>query len=179
VLGWALAHCPPRAANRRRILSYLVPCRLRLGRFPARETLKAHKLDNLAGIVRAVADGDVQRFNCEFEEQEVELIKLGTYLVVEKLKLLVYRNLCRCVHASVAADLEKAGKADQRHKQDLTPYERAFEWQDGCDADETICILAHLIHLGAIRGYMSDEHHKIVFSKDTPFPAVALWSPKV
>ena len=28
--------------------------------------------------------------------------------------------------------------------------------------DQTVCMLAHLIYIGAIRGYMSDEHQKIV-----------------
>ena len=29
-----------------------------------------------------------------------------------------------------------------------------------------MCVLANLIYIGAIRGYLSDEHQKIVFSKD-------------
>lgn len=103
---------------------------------------------------------------------------MGTYLVVEKLKLLVYRNLCRCVYETVGKEMEGAGKAEQRHKQDLRPYELAFAWQDDCDADETMCILAHLIYIGAVRAYMNDELRKIVFSKESPFPATAVWSPK-
>lgn len=178
-LAWALARCPPTArGNRRRILTYLVPCRLRLGRFPRKELLRDCRLQSFAGIAASVAKGNVQRFNCELRAHEAEFIQSGTYLVVEKLKLLAYRNLCRCVYDVVARDIEAAGKADHRHKQDLAPYEWAFQWQDGCDADETMCILANLIYLGAIRGYMSDEHRKIVFSKDAAFPPPSAWGAK-
>lgn len=179
-LSWALANCPEEhTGNRRRILVYLVPCRLRMGKYPSRKLLERHGMQGLAGICRATSSGNVRLFDSEFERQETWLIHMGTYLMVEKLKLLVYRNLCLRVHREVAADLEKIGKADQRHKQDIRPYELAFRWQEDTDSDETLGILANLIYIGAIRGYMSDEHHKIVFSKDTPFPAPEIWSPKV
>jgi len=178
-LSWALANCPPQAlANRRRILVYLVPCRLRAGRLPSAGLLKRHGLDDLGGFVKAVASGDVQLFNKELESREVQLIRAGTFLVIEKLKLLVFRNLCQQVHAVAARRIEAAGKAEHRHKQDLALYEQAFKWQDGCDADETLCLLAHLIYLGAIKGYLHVEQlRKIVFSKEDPFPDAAKWCP--
>eukprot|EP00811_Abedinium_folium_P008929 NODE_18253_length_902_cov_5.420645.p3 GENE.NODE_18253_length_902_cov_5.420645~~NODE_18253_length_902_cov_5.420645.p3 ORF type:complete len:73 (-),score=15.66 NODE_18253_length_902_cov_5.420645:264-482(-) len=70
------------------------------------------------------------------------------------------------------------GKSEQRHKQDLAPYECALAWQDGCNTDEALCILANLVSLGAIRAYLSDEHRKVVFSRDVPFPAVTTWGAK-
>eukprot|EP00933_Yihiella_yeosuensis_P054096 TRINITY_DN52445_c0_g1_i1.p1 TRINITY_DN52445_c0_g1~~TRINITY_DN52445_c0_g1_i1.p1 ORF type:complete len:386 (-),score=58.70 TRINITY_DN52445_c0_g1_i1:116-1273(-) len=176
-LGWALANCPPSAAgNRRRILSYLVPCRLRLGRYPAKDVLDRNNITSLSGIAAATASGNVRRFNEELEKHEDELITLGTYLVVEKLKLLCYRNLCQHVHNISAAKIDALGKSDTRHKQDLAPYEAAFKLQDDCTPDETVCLLAHLIYIGAIRGYLSDEHKKIVYSKDIPFPPPLSWN---
>lgn len=176
-LAFAFAHCPPQfKANRRRILQQLVPCRLRQGRFPSKQLLERHGLSIFVGFARAAATGDVQLFNAEFEKHELYLIKTGTYLVVEKLKLVVYQRLCIQVHKHIGADLKRAGKAE--HKQDLRPYEKAFFWQDQCDAAETICILANLIYIGAIRGYLSDEHEKIVFSKDAPFPSPSIWGTK-
>ena len=73
----------------------------------------------------------------------------GTYLVVEKLRLLAYRNLCRRVHSHLAREHDQ-GRAEFKHKQDLEPYEVAFAWQDGFDSDETICLMARLIYIGAI-----------------------------
>lgn len=179
-LGWALANCPTASkTQRRQILAHLVPCRLRFGRPLARSTMRHHGLEDcFAGLAACVTQGDVRGFSRELQFHEAELISVGTYLVVEKLKLLAYRNLCRAVHSQQCAQAEQAGRASHQHKQDLTPYECAFRWQDNCDADETICILAHLIYIGAIRGYLSDEHRKVVFSRDLPFPDPATWCPK-
>lgn len=175
-LGWALANCPPSAkGNRRRILGYLIPCRLRMGRYPTRGLLQRHSLDSLSGLVFATYAGDVDGFNRHLDKEEDHLISLGTYLVMEKLKLLVYRNLCARVHKFLAQKLDAQGKGEQRHKQDLMAYEHTFQWQDDCSPDETLCLLAHLMYIGAMRGYLSDEHRKIVFSKDLPFPPAAGW----
>lgn len=179
-LSWALTNCPPaQEGNRRRILEYLVPCRLRLGHFPSQKMLKRHGLQGFEGICRATWRGDVRLFDSEFGKQESWLIRTGTYLMVEKLKTLVYRNLCVRVHQAVAKEIDKKGKSEHRHKQDLRPYEIAFRWQDDFDEIETVGMLAHLIYLGAIRGYISDEHQKIVFSKDAPFPAAEVWNVKL
>mmetsp|Transcript_150544 Transcript_150544/g.484044 ORF Transcript_150544/g.484044 Transcript_150544/m.484044 type:complete len:397 (-) Transcript_150544:90-1280(-) len=178
-LGWALANCPLKSfSNRRRILAYLVPCRMRQGRFPRREVLRRYGLECYEAISEAVAAGNVTQFNEELERHESELIRLGTYLVVEQLKLLAYRNLARHVYIIICRELIAAGKEDMKHKQDLLTYEHAFELQDNCDADETICVLANLIYIGAIRGYLSDEHHKVVFGKKDPFPSASSWCPK-
>jgi len=178
-LGFALSCCPPKASrNRQKILTYLVPCRLRKGRFPSRALLKRHGLQHYNGIVRSVVTGNVRLFESEFEEYGARFIQAGTYLIVEKLKLLVFQTLCRQVYAVQASEIESRGKAEHRHKQDLMPYETAFKWQDDCDEDETMCVMANLIYIGAVRGYMSDEHHKIVFSKESAFPPSASWSSK-
>merc|ERR1712129_681770 len=178
-LAFALANCPPRASrNRRRILTYLVPCRMRLGHLPSLDLLRRHGLENFSGLARAVATGDVVLFNSELAKEELWLIRVGTYLVVEKLKLMVYQKLCMQVYHLVSVELEQAGKTEKRHQQDLRRYERAFAWQDEGDGSETVCILANLMYIGAIRGYLSDEHRKIVFSKESPFPSPANWSGK-
>merc|ERR1712113_915530 len=53
-LSWALANCPAAAIqSRRRILLFLTPCRLRSGRFPRKDLLCRHRLDNYIGIIRS------------------------------------------------------------------------------------------------------------------------------
>lgn len=179
-LGWALSNCPPEDAdNRRKVLVYLLPCRMRFGRYPSRGLLRKHGFTHFAALIVACASGDVQRFDKELAALEDELVGNGTFVVVEKLRLLVFRNLCRQVHTAAVAALQAEGKPDVLHKHDLRPYEAAFQWQDDCDADETVCILANLIYIGAIKGYMSDVHQKIVFSKEAPFPSPSVWCPKV
>mmetsp|Transcript_63891 Transcript_63891/g.150025 ORF Transcript_63891/g.150025 Transcript_63891/m.150025 type:complete len:385 (-) Transcript_63891:96-1250(-) len=172
-LSQALVLCPPKAAgNRRRILAYLIPCRLRMGRYPARGVLERNGLVSLTGLVVATATGSVRRFNEELLRQEAQLIDLGTYLVMEKLKVVAYRNLTRRVFEHQCALLE----GDKKAKQDFAPYECAFRWQDDCSEDETLCLLAHMIYIGAVKGYLSDAHRKVVFSKETPFPPTSAWA---
>eukprot|EP00439_Symbiodinium_sp_Y106_P070189 s1163_g12.t1 len=174
-LSRAFSLCPPKAAgNRQRILTYLIPCRLRLGQYPSRGLLERNGLSSLAGLVVATAAGDVRRFNEELVRQEAELIALGTYLVTEKLKVVAYRNLTRHVFEHQSEKLE----AVQKFKQDFAPYECAFRWQDDCSEDETLCLLAHLIYIGAVKGYLSDQRRKVVYSKETPFPAACTWASK-
>eukprot|EP00929_Paragymnodinium_shiwhaense_P083661 TRINITY_DN44661_c0_g1_i1.p1 TRINITY_DN44661_c0_g1~~TRINITY_DN44661_c0_g1_i1.p1 ORF type:complete len:404 (-),score=101.68 TRINITY_DN44661_c0_g1_i1:132-1343(-) len=181
-LSWALAHCSEAPGScerqRRRILALLLPCKLRLGSYAKAEVLRRHNLDCFESLSLAVRNGDVRGFSKALRKEETNLIRAGTYLVVSKLRVVAYRNLCRRVYKEVALGLQRAGKAESLHKQDLKPYEIAFAWQDDFDADETMCMLAHLIYIGAIRGYMSDEHRKIVFSKDNAFPATSSWCPQ-
>ena len=64
----------------------------------------------LAGIAQAVRDGDVRTYSQELEKQECDLMAAGTYLVVEKLRLLAYRNLCRRVHSHLAREHDQGSR---------------------------------------------------------------------
>lgn len=171
-LTWAFNHCPLEAkSNRRKILLYLVPCRLRLGTLPTQALLQSYKLGMFMDIVHAIREGNVQLFTKKMEEHSADFIKMGTYILMMKLKFVVLRNLSMGVHRAVRGRLGE----NAAHKLDLAPFEHAFKWQDGCDADETECILSNLIYQGQIRGFLSHEHRKIVFAKDMPFPPPSKW----
>eukprot|EP00933_Yihiella_yeosuensis_P039474 TRINITY_DN33513_c0_g1_i1.p1 TRINITY_DN33513_c0_g1~~TRINITY_DN33513_c0_g1_i1.p1 ORF type:complete len:406 (+),score=61.24 TRINITY_DN33513_c0_g1_i1:60-1277(+) len=171
-LTWAFNNCPEKSkGNRRRILLYLVPCKLRLGVLPTQALLQKYDLDIFLGVVKAIREGNVQLFTQKMEESAADFIKMGTYLLMMKLKFMVLRNLCKGVHREVRSRLGE--NAD--HKLDLKSFEHVFEWQDGCDADETACALSNLIHLGAVKGYVSHVHRKLVFAKDIPFPPPSKW----
>lgn len=171
-LSWAFRNCPANAkVHRRKILLYLVPCKLRLGALPTEALLKEYDLDQFVGIVHAIREGNAQLFTEKMEEHAADFIKMGTYLLMMKLKFMVFRNLCKAVHREVKR--RKLGEAV--NKLDLEPFERIFAWQDGCDPDETACIMSNLIFQGAVKGYLSHEHRKIVFAKESPFPAPSKW----
>ena len=174
-LSKALSMCPLKAAkNRRLILVYLIPCRLRLGSYPSRGLLERNGLQSLAGIVAATASGNVRRFNEELLEKEQKLIAYGTYMVMEKLRVVAYRNLVQRVFSFQSERLDAA----ERSKQDMRPFEHALNWQETFSPKETMCLLSQLIYVGAVRGYMSFSHQKLVFSKEMPFPPVRAWSTK-
>eukprot|EP00405_Crypthecodinium_cohnii_P015911 CAMPEP_0206456386 /NCGR_PEP_ID=MMETSP0324_2-20121206/22341_1 /ASSEMBLY_ACC=CAM_ASM_000836 /TAXON_ID=2866 /ORGANISM="Crypthecodinium cohnii, Strain Seligo" /LENGTH=409 /DNA_ID=CAMNT_0053927319 /DNA_START=106 /DNA_END=1332 /DNA_ORIENTATION=- len=171
-LSWAFEHCPPtHRVNRRKILLYLVPCKLRLGVLPRQDLLKSNDLYIFTDIVQSIREGNVQVFNRKMEEHAADFIKMGTFLIMMKLKFTVMRSLVKGVHREVRKSLPK--NAD--HKMDLTPFEQVFDWQDACDPDETACMISSLIYQNAVKGYLSHEHRKIVFAKDTPFPAPSAW----
>merc|ERR1712129_183324 len=70
-LSWAFNHCPPKnKGNRRRILLYLIPCKMRLGVLPTQELLKSHGLDMFVDIVKAIREGNAKLFT---EKMEVEI----------------------------------------------------------------------------------------------------------
>lgn len=153
------------------ILRYLVPCKLRIGVLPTQELLQQYDLGMFVDIVRAIREGNLKLFIEKMEEQAPDFIKMGTYLPMMKLKFMVLRNLCRGVHREIRRRLDDR----TAHKLDLAPFEHIFEWQDGCDADETANLLSTLIYQGAMKGYLSHEHRKLVFAKDTPFPPPSKW----
>jgi hypothetical protein len=171
-LSWAFVNCPEKStANRRQILLYLVPCKLRLGVLPTQQLLQTHDLVIFVDIVRAIREGNVKLFTERMQEYSAEFIKMGTYLLMMKLKFMVLRNLTKSVHGEVRRRLGESATT----KLDLTPFEHVFSWQDDCDVDETACVLSNLIYQGAVKGYMSHEHRKLVFAKEQPFPAPSKW----
>jgi len=171
-LTWAFQNCPAEAiSQRRKILLYLVPCKLRLGVLPTQELLEKYNLGMFVDIVKAIQQGNVRLFTEKMEEHSADFIRMGTYLLMMKIKFIVTRNLCKLTHQEVR---RRMGDAAQ-HKLDLKPFEHVFRWQDDSDSDEVVCTLANLIHQGAVKGYLSHEHRKIVFAKDNPFPPPSKW----
>jgi len=153
--------------NRRLVLEYLIPCNILLGNLPSPAMLEQYRLYRFRDIVRAIRVGDVRLFTSELEKHAEAFIQVGTYLLVEKSKLLVYRTLCRRVHGILK---EQTGG---KHQLDLAAFEKVFAWHEDMDADEVACVLSNLIFQGAMKAYISNEHRKIVFSKDKPFPPIA------
>lgn len=171
-LSWAFKNCPVKSSfNKRKILLYLVPCKLRLGVLPTQDLLHQYGLTIFVDIVRAIREGNVQLFTQKMEEHAADFIKMGTYLIMMKLKFTVLRSLTKSVHREVRRSLGE----NAAHKLDLAPFEHIFAWQDGCDADETACVISSLVFQGAVKGYLSHEHRKIVFAKDNPFPPPSKW----
>ncbi|CAJ1335251.1 unnamed protein product, partial [Effrenium voratum] len=134
------------------------------------ELLHKYDLDIFVDVVRAIKEGNVQLFNQKMQELAADLIKMGTYLLMMRLKFMVLRNLTKGIFLDVRGRL-----AAPSVQLDFTPFEHVFGWQDGCDADETAASLATLIYSGAMKGYLSHDRRKVVFAKDTPFPPPSKW----
>ena len=134
---------------------------------PKEHLLKKHGLDSLAPLVAAVKSGDLKTFNDELAKNMMAFVRTGTFLLLEKVKILVYRNLFKKIYLV-------QNKSTQLK---LHLFQKAFAWL-GCptDMDEVECILATLIFKGLLKGYISHQKQTLVLSKKDPFPAAAVFT---
>jgi nuclear mRNA export protein PCID2/THP1 len=168
-LSYALKHChPSAAANRARILKYLLPVELLLGKLPSPALMHMYteSLGQYAPLVAAIKTGDVAAFNKVMEEQQYRFIAEGTYLLLEKLRQTCYRRLFKLV-AIIHAENDP-NKASQIP---LSLFQLALAMQGiEMDMDEVECVVANLIYRKYIRGYLSHQHKVAVVAKASPFP---------
>jgi len=161
-LSYAFQKCPDRCKkNKRLILIYLIPVKMLLGIMPRREVLEKYDLMEFLDIIAALKQGNVRKLDQMIEQHERFFIESGIYLIVEKLKIIAYRNLFKRVWSIV-----------KTHQIDLNHFMTAlhFVGEDDITMEETHCIVANLIYENKIKGYISHQHNKLVVSKQNPFP---------
>ncbi|XP_046687619.1 PCI domain-containing protein 2-like [Homalodisca vitripennis] len=83
--------------NKRWILLNLVPVKILLGYMPTREVLKKYDLLQLWEVVVAVKRGCISELSNAMQQHQTFFIKSGIYLIIEKLKIITYRNLAKKV----------------------------------------------------------------------------------
>ena len=156
-LDFALRWCPAKyARNRRLILQYLVPVKLLLGLQPTPALLEKYGLRELAVIALAVRRGDIRSFNTCMQENQLHFVHQGVYLVLEKLRMLVYRNLFKRV----------CMLSENYPKMRIAQFQQALAWLDApLDLDEIECILANLIAQGYIKGYIAHNQRMLVVKR--------------
>lgn len=149
--------------NKRLILIYLVPVKMLLGYMPSYKVLEKYDVVEFWELVCAVCQGNLKLFDEIMEKHESFFIKCGIYLIVDKLKIIAYRNLFRKVYLIL-----------NTHQIPVEALQEAlvFLGQTDVDLDETQCIVANLIYEGKIKGYISHQHRKVVVSKQNPFPSL-------
>jgi nuclear mRNA export protein PCID2/THP1 len=165
-LSFAFNHCPTKFwRNKRLILIYLVPVKMLLGHMPLKETMEQFKMAQFYELAGALKQGNVRKFDQVLQKYETFFINTGIYIIVEKLKIIAYRNLFKKVYLIL-----------QTHQIDLENFLNALKFvgEDNISMDETHCIVANLIAEGRIKGYISYQHNKLVVSKQTnPFPNIS------
>ena len=165
-LAWAFANCPHSHPNRKRIAEYFTPAMIVIGIFPRDALILECDLEHFRGLAQAVKTGDIQSYNQLIQDNMLTLAKSGTLILMEKCKLICYRNLSKRVARIVA---EVTG---DQSKLDLRGFEAAWKYIEGASKDETVCTLADLIFCGLMKGYIALEHKKLVLSKANPFPRI-------
>ncbi|KAH9260837.1 hypothetical protein BASA81_001304 [Batrachochytrium salamandrivorans] len=168
-LEFALQHSPPFSKQRDLVLAYLVPAQLALGRCP--------KLDNndssfLGRLARHVASGNVDGVDQELELHLPVLCRFGTLPMFARCRLLCYRNLVK--HAlTIHRDTCAASEVNKFPIDSLlVPLVSKLDRQArGVNVlDYTLCVLANLIYVGLVKGYLSYEKLVLVVSNKDAFP---------
>lgn len=150
--------------NKRLTLIYLLPVKMLLGHMPKEEILKKYDLMQFSQVVKAVSSGNLLLLNEALQRNEAFFIKCGIYLILEKLKIITYRNL-----------FKKVCLVSNSHQLPISSFTKALKYMqvDDIDDDETACIIANLIYENKIKGYISHQHKKLVISKQNAFPKLS------
>ncbi|XP_070712029.1 PCI domain-containing protein 2 [Pempheris klunzingeri] len=164
-LSYAFHHCHRSSQkNKRMILIYLLPVKMLLGHMPTHQLLRKYDLMQFADVTKAVSEGNLLLLNEALSKHETFFIRCGIFLILEKLKIITYRNLFKKVYLLL-----------RTHQLPLDAFLvslRMMQVED-VDIDEVQCILANLIYMGHIKGYISHQHQKLVVSKQNPFPPLS------
>lgn len=161
-LTYAFENCHKSSIkNKRLILIYLVPVKLLLGYIPSKRVLEKYDVMQFWELVQAVCQGNLKLFDELMDRHEAFFIKCGIYLIVDKLKIIAYRNLFRKVYLILNTHLIPV---------EALQTALVYLGQHDVDLDETQCIVANLIYEGKMKGYISQQHRKVVVSKQNPFP---------
>ncbi|KAK9524281.1 hypothetical protein VZT92_018131 [Zoarces viviparus] len=164
-LSYAFHHCHPSCQkNKRMILIYLLPVKMLLGHMPTHQLLRKYDLMQFADVTKSVSEGNLLLLNEALSKHETFFIRCGIFLILEKLKIITYRNLFKKVYLLL-----------RTHQLPLDAFLVAMKMMqlDDVDLDEVQCILANLIYMGPIKGYISHQHQKLVVSKQNPFPPLS------
>ncbi|XP_067122931.1 PCI domain-containing protein 2 [Centruroides vittatus] len=164
-LSYAFKNCSNQSPrNKRLTLIYLIPVKMLLGQMPKIELLQKHDLMQFSDVVKAVVEGNLLKLNETLLLHESFFIKCGIYLILEKLKIITYRNLFKKVYLLM-----------KTHQIPIEAFLVALKFMkvEDIDLDEVHCILANLIFEGKIKGYISYQHKKLVVSKQNAFPPLS------
>uniref|UniRef100_A0A8C4RKT8 PCI domain-containing protein 2 n=1 Tax=Erpetoichthys calabaricus TaxID=27687 RepID=A0A8C4RKT8_ERPCA len=164
-LSFAFQHCHRSSQkNKRMILIYLLPVKMLLGHMPTNQLLRKYDLLQFADVTKAVSEGNLLLLNDALSKHETFFIRCGIFLILEKLKIITYRNLFKKVYLLL-----------KTHQLPLDAFLVSLKFMqvEDVDIDEVQCILANLIYMGHIKGYISHQHQKLVVSKQNPFPPLS------
>lgn len=149
--------------NKKIILKYLIPIAMNKGKFPKYSLLEKYGLQLFEPIIESIKNGDLLSFRKCLKENEEFFINNGIYLVIEKLTVLVYRNLFKKVYSLL-----------QKHQIPIDAFFLACKYleepNESITSDEIECILCTLIYQGFIKGFISAQHKLLVVSKQNAFP---------
>jgi nuclear mRNA export protein PCID2/THP1 len=155
--------------NKKLILEYLIPLNLFFGITPNEKLLSKYNLENYLELISSYKTGNVVKFEEAIQSLEDRLINLGTFLIIEKLKSYVFRNLVRLAYKYFFEDPSSLNKPVMKIQVVYNLLTNVFGMK-GISMDELELYIIGTIHKGLISGYVHNNNKVIVFSKKNPFP---------
>eukprot|EP00741_Cyanophora_paradoxa_P010679 tig00020538_g10321.t1 len=162
-LLYAFTHChKEKTRNKRLILQYLVPVRLLSGHLPSHRLLEKYSLLQYEDLCQAVRTGNLKLFSDTMTANHELYVRQGVYLILEKCKIICFRNLFKRVYTCLA-----------NTRITISKLQECLRWlEEDLESDEVECILSGLIFQGMIKGYLSHQRGVLVLSKQQPFPPI-------
>lgn len=121
-------------------------------------------------IAEAVANGDIRALEKQLDGNMELYIQSGVFLSLEKLRHLTLRNLLKKITIALAQNPQELQTSEYVDKPWIIPLKLPFavlrEWDSELDMDELECILANLIFIGYVKGYIASEQNVLVLAKD-------------
>jgi hypothetical protein len=174
-LSFAFQNCTSsHPKNKRLILLHLIPVEFFvLGRVPNKKLLEKYKLtEYFEDVLKASITGNIAEFNLAIKKNEDWYIQKGIYLVIEKMRWIAYRNFIKKTYIVLTKDKLITTTQIPIDKYCL-PFLKKFDPNSVTICiDELVVIIANLIHIGYIRGYISQKSNVLVVSKSNAFPPI-------
>lgn len=174
ILSYAFNICNVDSFNNiKLILEYLIPLNLFFGKIPTIQVLEKYDLLLYSNLIQAYKLGNIKDFEKSLDEVEDRLIQLGTFLIIDKLRGYVFRNLIKNIYRIFENDLIDQSKFPCIKIEAIHIILKNVYEYENYDLEELELYLNTVIYKGLIKGYIHNKLKKIVFSLKCPFPKLS------
>ena len=148
--------------NRTKLLRFLVPIKILMGKLPNPDMLISYKLNEYVAVIKAVKTGNCPLFDKLLRKYVRQWISQGVYFLLVRARKLVMRNLVKHVYRLLGGN----------HEIPMPKLVEAFNFQseERYTNEEVQCMLAGLCKNGFIKGYVLTQDKSLYVRKTNPFP---------
>ncbi|EKE39563.1 hypothetical protein ENUP19_0341G0012 [Entamoeba nuttalli] len=156
----AINYIPVDSPNYRKTLIPLIVLHLRKGEYPPQQLLSTHHLEEeFTNLILSVERGDVVLYENEIRKHEAFFIHHGLFLLVESLKLIVYRNLFDLVQKSL-----------NTNKILYSAFQKALSvFGKTCSKTELEFIVANMVYKGLMKCQIYHQFEAFVLPPSNAF----------
>lgn len=147
-------------------MRYLIPAQILRGLLPSDKLFELNPNLTVYDVLKnAIREGDLFTFDKTFNDNQTLFIQWGTWLVVERCRMLVVRSLFK----KIWEIMEKPSRLP------LEVLQKGLAVATGkasVSLDEVSCLVVNLIDKSYMKGYISFEKQVLVLSNTKAFPSL-------